>query len=197
MKILKIIGIILGCLVAIVIVLGLIAPKGFKIERSVVIPNTSKEVVFKNISTWSDFLKWNPWSSKDPNQKLTFSGTEGQVGANYKWQGNESVGEGEMTITAITPFEEVDMDLHFIKPFEANNKTIFKMTPEGEGYKVSWVMNGASPFPFNIVNLFMDMEKMIGPDFEKGLNTLKEKAMSEAAASMPVNTETAATDSIK
>ena len=63
---------------------------------------------------------------KDPNQKLTFSGTEGQVGANYKWQGNDIVGEGEMTITAITPFEEVDMDLHFIKPFEANNKTIFK-----------------------------------------------------------------------
>lgn len=62
MKILKIIGIILGCLVAIVIVLGLIAPKGFKIERSVVIPNINKEVVFKNISTWSDFLKWNPWS---------------------------------------------------------------------------------------------------------------------------------------
>ena len=134
---------------------------------------------------------------KDPNQKLTFSGTEGQVGANYKWQGNDIVGEGEMTITAITPFEEVDMDLHFIKPFEANNKTIFKMTPEGEGYKVSWEMYGASPCPFNIVNLFMDMEKMIGPDFEKGLNTLKEKAMSEAAASMSVNTETAAADSIK
>ena len=197
MKILKIIGIVLGCLVAIIIVLGLIAPKEFKIERSIVIPTSNKEVVFKNISTWSDFLKWNPWSSKDPNQKLTYSGTEGQVGANYKWQGNDSVGEGEMTITAITPFEEVDMDLHFIKPFEANNKTIFKMTPEGQGYKVSWEMNGASPFPFNIVNLFMDMEKMIGPDFEQGLKNLKEKVMNEAAASVPLNTETATTDSIK
>jgi hypothetical protein len=88
-----------------------------------------------------------------------------------------------MTITGITPFEKVDMDLHFIKPFETTNKTVFSMTPQGEDYKFSWEMSGASPFPFNIVHLFMDMEKMVGPDFEKGLNTLKEKVMTEATAS--------------
>jgi hypothetical protein len=183
MKLLKILGIILLSVLGIIVVLGLIAPKEFKLERSVVIPTNNKEVIFKNISTWSEFLKWNPWSSKDPNQKLTYKGTEGELGANYHWQGNDSVGEGEMTITGITPFEKVDMDLHFIKPFETTNKTVFSMTPQGEDYKVSWEMSGASPFPFNIVHLFMDMEKMVGPDFEKGLNTLKEKVMTEATAS--------------
>lgn len=186
MKILKIIGIVLLSLIAIVVVLGLIAPKGFKIQRSVVIPTTNKEVVFKNITMWSDFLKWNPWSSKDPNQKLTYKGEEGKVGASYKWDGNDSVGSGEMTIVSLVPNEKVDMDLHFIKPFETTNKTIFSMAPEGEGYKVTWEMSGESPFPLNIMHLFMDMDKMIGPDFEKGLSNLKEKAMSEAAASATV-----------
>ncbi|MFM9944980.1 MAG: SRPBCC family protein [Bacteroidia bacterium] len=186
MKILKILGIVLLGLMAIIVLLGLIAPKDFKVERSIVIPTSNKEVIFKNLSNWSDFLKWNPWSSKDPNQKLTYKGEEGTVGASYKWEGNDSVGCGEMTIVALVPNKKVDMDLHFIKPFETTNKTIFTMVPQGDGYNVNWEMSGSSPFPFNIMHLFMDMDKMIGPDFEKGLNTLKEKALTEAAASLPV-----------
>ena len=185
MKALKISGIILVSLIAAVVVLGLIAPKDFKVERSTVIPTKNKEVVFKNISTWSAFLKWNPWSAKDPNQKLTFIGEEGQVGSSYIWSGNDSVGKGEMTIVSIVPYEKVDMDLNFIEPFESNNKTIFTMKPEGEGYKVNWEMSGSRTFPFNIVHLFMDMDKMIGPDFEKGLNKLKEKSLIDAATPPP------------
>jgi hypothetical protein len=182
MKALKVLGIVLLSIIVIACVLGLVAPKSFKIEKSVVIPTSNKEVVFKNLSTWSDFLKWNPWSAKDPNQKLTFRGTEGTVGANYMWDGNDSVGKGEMTITALVPNERVEMDLNFIKPFETKNKTIFTMAPEGEGYKVTWEMSGESPFPFNIMHLFMDMDKMIGPDFEKGLNNLKEKVLNESSS---------------
>ena len=77
MKVLKILGIVLASIIVLVLVLGLFAPKKVMVERSVLIPTTNKEVIFKNITYFSEFLKWNPWSSKDPNQKITFYGTEG------------------------------------------------------------------------------------------------------------------------
>lgn len=180
MKAIKIVGIVLLSLIVIVVILGLIAPKEFKVSRSITIPTQNQEVVFKNISIWSEFLKWNPWSGKDPSQKITFKGTEGTVGSNYAWAGNDDVGEGEMTITSLTPNTSVESDLHFIKPFEANNKTVMSMAPDGDGIKVTWEMSGKNTFPFSIFSLFMNMDKMVGGDFEKGLNTLKEKCLTEA-----------------
>lgn len=186
MKALKITGIILAALLVIVVILGLIAPKEFKVERAIVIPTNNKEVIFKNLTHWNEFLKWNPWSAMDPNQKLTFTGQDGTVGSGYSWEGNKDVGQGSMTIAAIKEYEMVDMDLHFIKPFEAKNKTYFNMTPEGSGYKVNWSMSGKSDFPMNIFGLFMDMDKMVGGDFERGLESLKKKCVEEAA--MPSET---------
>ena len=185
MKVLKILCIIFISLIAIVVVLGLIAPKNYQVERSAVVPSKNKEVIFKNISIWSEFIKWNPWSELDPNQKVTFKGAEGTVGSSYSWSGNDSVGVGEMTITKLVPNETVESDLHFIKPFESKNKTVMSMTPEADGYKVTWQMRGSTPFPMNIMNLFISMDKMIGKDFEKGLNSLKEKSVKESEAATP------------
>jgi len=181
MKALKITGIILAALVVIVVILGFIAPKEFKVERSIVIPTDNKEVIFKNLTHWNEFLKWNPWSAMDPNQKLTFTGEDGTVGSGYSWEGNKDVGQGSMTIIALKENEMVDMDLHFIKPFESKSKTYFNMTPEGSGYKVNWSMSGKSDFPMNIFGLFMNMDKMVGGDFERGLEALKKKCVEEAA----------------
>lgn len=196
MKALKITGILLAALVVIVFILGFIAPKEFKVERSIVIPTDNKEVIFKNLTHWNEFLKWNPWSAMDPNQKLTFTGEDGTVGSGYSWEGNKDVGQGSMTIAAIKEYEMVDMDLHFIKPFEAKNKTYFHMTPEGSGYKVNWSMSGRSDFPMNIFGLFMNMDKMVGGDFERGLETLKKKCVEEASKSAePTVREDLKTDS--
>lgn len=193
MKVLKITGIVLVVIVLIVVILGFIAPKDYKVERSIVIPTDNKEVVFKNISNWKEFLKWNPWSSLDPNQKLTFSGEEGKVGSGYAWDGNDDVGAGSMTITTLVENERVESDLHFLKPMESKNKTLFSMTPEGDGIKVTWLMSGSSGFPFNVIGLFMNMDKMIGKDFEKGLESLKTKCLAEAVPSAPA-ADTGASD---
>jgi len=189
MKALKIIGIILATLFVLVVLLSLLAPKNFRVERSIVIPTNNKEVIYKNISQWTEFLKWNPWLAKDPNAKIRISGQEGQVGSSYMWEGNKEIGKGEMTITSFKEFERVEEDLHFIKPFESTNKTIFRMKPEDNGYKVSWIIRGKYSFLFGIVAIFMDMEKMVGPDFEKGLNTLKEKCIADAAVSRETSSE--------
>lgn len=180
MKVLKILGIVLIAIVLIGAVLAFIAPKDFKVERSIVIPNSKKEVVYNNLSSWSEFVKWNPWMPMDPNIKLEYKGEAGQIGSSYSWKGNKDVGAGEMTITGLTEFEKVESDLHFLEPFEAKNKTAFAMTPEGTGYKVTWTMSGENSFPMNIFSVFMDMDKMVGPDFEKGLAKLKEKCVNES-----------------
>ena len=187
MKILKISGIILLGFIAVIIVLGLVSPNNFMVERSVVIPTTNKEVIFKNVSVWKDFLKWNPWIAKYPDQKITFKGDEGKVGSGYRWEGNDDAGKGEMSLAGLKPYERVDMDLHFIEPWESTNKTVFTIDPERAGYKVNWQMSGSSSFPLNIMHLFMD--KMIGPDFERGLKKLKEKVLKEEALSVKTTTD--------
>ena len=100
MKIIKILGIVLASIIGLVLILGLFAKKDVKVERSVLIPSTNKEVIFKNLAMYDEFLKWNPWSSKDPNQKLTFSGEQGMVGSSYTRDGNKEVGKGSMAHSA-------------------------------------------------------------------------------------------------
>lgn len=181
MKILKISGIVLLVIIGVILVLGFVSPVDFKVERSVIIPVNEKKVVYDNLVNRTEFLKWNPWMAKYPNQKITFKGEEGKVGSSYKWEGNEDAGKGEMRLTRFVPFERVEMDLHFIEPWETVNKTTFIITPESAGYKVSWIMTGSSPFPFNIMNLFMNC--MIGPDFESGLKNLKQKSLADSTVS--------------
>jgi len=193
MKALKVTGIVLAGVTLIVVVLGLILPKSFKVERSIVIPSNQKEVVFKNLSNWSEFVKWDPWSTRDKNIKLSFSGEEGKIGSSYSWKGNDSVGEGDMKITALAQNQFIESDLHFIKPFKTTNKTVFSMSDEKDGIKVTWSMSGSTPFPINIfMNLFFDMDKQVGGDFDKGLNRLKDKTLQDAAL---INSLTNNTDS--
>ena len=115
-----------------------------------------------------------------PNQKITYKGEDGKIGSRYTWDGNKDAGKGEMTLTGFVPNEKVEMDLHFIKPWETINKVIFKISPEMEGHKVTWQMSGSSSFPLNIMHLFMDY--LVGSDFEKGLTNLKEKCLKDSLA---------------
>lgn len=172
MKVLKIIGIIVLVLVAIVVIAGLIAPKDFDVKRDIVV-NAPEDVVFKNISSLQAFNKWNPWAKLDPNQTVRDSGVDGTVGSSHYWKGNDSVGEGQMTLTKVEANKGVEYDLHFMKPFESHNTAYMNMEKAEGGYKVTWGMKGHMPFPFNAMGLFMNMDKQVGKDFEAGLATLK------------------------
>ena len=66
------------------------------------------------------------------------------------------------------------MNLDFLKPFEATSDTVFTTAPDGPGTRVTWTMSGQNNFMGKAMSLFMDMDKMIGKDFEKGLASLKE-----------------------
>lgn len=180
MKAIKVILFILLGIVGVLLILMAVAPTAMNSERSVVI-NAPKEVVWKNIVMFSNQHKWSPWDKKDPNIKITIEGTDGTVGAVNKWEGNDSVGSGEQTMKKIVPMSSIESELHFIKPFENIAQGFFNVADAEGGVKVSWGFKGEMSRPFNIIGLFMDMDKSIGGDFEAGLASLKALCESEAA----------------
>ena len=167
-------------LIFILILLAIIAlliyaaskPNTFRITRSTSI-KAPPEKVFPLIADLHNFNLWNPWMKKDPNAKMTYSGPETGVGSQHAWQGNKNVGKGSMTVAKLTPHSEVVFNLDFIAPFEAHNTASFTLVPEGESTKVAWAMQGPMPYLAKVMQTFCNMEKMVGPDFEAGLASLK------------------------
>ncbi len=159
---------------AIVILLVVIAmqPATFQVERATEIP-APPSAVFPQVNNLRQWEAWSPWAKKDPNMKTTYSGPESGIGASYAWSGDRNVGEGRMEITEIQPNEHVGMRLEFLKPMKATNTVDFIFEPVGANTRVAWKMHGTNNFMGKAFGLFMDMDKMIGGDFEQGLATMK------------------------
>lgn len=145
----------------------------YVVERTATIAAPPDQVYQRvsNLERWGDF---SPWDELDPNMTKTFNGEPGAVGSTYHWTGNRKVGEGNMTVTDLTPDEQVVLDLKFIKPFKSESVTELDLKPADGGTEVTWRMTGATTFMVKVMSLFgKSMDKMVGPDFEKGLANLK------------------------
>ena len=174
MKFLKILLGIIVALIVIFFVAGFFLPKTYSMSRSIVI-NAPDSVVYRNVADFNQFMKWNPWYKMEPSAKITISGTPGQPGHLYKWDG-EKTGLGQMQIIEVQPGKLVDEELKFIKPMESVSNIKFIMAPDAGGIRVDWVMSGENNGTTEKwFGLMMDM--MMGKDFENGLKDLK--AMSE------------------
>lgn len=173
-------------------------PADYKVERNTII-NAPAGVVYKNISDLREFVKWNPWSGKDPDIKIVYEGEPGTVGSSYQWKGNKQVGEGKMTVTALQPGSRVEQKLEFIKPFPSIANVYLTIEAAESGQKVTWGMTGKSGFISRVFLTFMGgMEKAIGPDYDKGIQELKRKCEAEAspapaAETTPANGSTEST----
>jgi uncharacterized protein YndB with AHSA1/START domain len=165
--------------IAIVLVLVLAAfaafvatrPAEFRIARSRTVA-APPDVVHPYVSDFQHWPEWSPWEKLDPAMKKEISGAPAGTGAVYYWSGNSDVGEGRMTITDSRPPQSVTIRLEFLKPFAATNTTQFDFVPSGTGTSVTWAMTGHNNFMAKAFSVFMDMDKMIGADFEKGLASL-------------------------
>lgn len=153
-------------------------PDEFMISRSTSI-NAPATIVFEHLNDFHEWQGWSPWDKIDADLKRTYSGPDTGVGATYHWEGKET-GEGEMKITDAKAGEHVGISLNFIKPFPAENTVDFDLVKEGEGTKVTWRMNGKSNFMSKLFGTFVNMDKMVGADFEKGLADLKKHAEADA-----------------
>jgi Polyketide cyclase / dehydrase and lipid transport len=160
-------------IVAVVVVQ--IQPNQFRIERSTTIRASAADV-FAQVNDLHKWEAWSPWAKRDPAMKQTYEGPESGVGAISSWSGNKEVGEGRMTITQSQPSELVRIKLEFLKPYKATNVSEFKIQPQGDQSMVTWSMSGENDFMMKAVHLVMNMDKMVGADFEKGLANLKSLA---------------------
>lgn len=158
----------------IVVLVGVVAvqPAEFRITRSATIA-APPSAVFEQVNDFHKWNDWSPWAKLDSHAKNTFEGPAAGTGAKFAWSGNNEVGEGSMTITKSKPSERILMDLVFVKPFAATNVTEFTFRPDGAGTAVTWSMNGRNNFIGKAVGLFMNCDKMVGGQFEKGFANLK------------------------
>jgi hypothetical protein len=154
-------------------------PDTYHIERSATM-TAPPEVVFARVNDLHAWSEWSPWDKLDPAMKKTFGGPESGPGASYAWEGNDKVGAGSMTIQTATRPTTVGLELQFLKPFKDTSHTTFAFAPEGAGTKVTWSMDGKNQFLGKVMCLFMDMDKEVGGDFEKGLASLSEVTAKDA-----------------
>ena len=158
--------------IAVLLIAGLFIPKELHVERSIVI-NAPHNVIHEQVSSLQKINEWSPWKDYDSEMKVRYEGKDGEVGSVSHWEGNEDVGKGSQEIISITE-DKIETKVNFIEPWESKMVATYTLEQEEEGIKVTWGSDGENPYPLNVFSLFMNMDEMIGKDFEKGLVRLKE-----------------------
>lgn len=173
MKVLKFIGIGLATLVVLLLVVALIVPKEFTYEKTISI-YAPIDTVWASTSSLSGLDKWSPWNDHDPNMKKEMTGIDGTVGALQSWTSDvEGVGVGSQTIATIEKPTLFETKLDFMKPRESHGMAYIKLVSNGKATKATWGMKGHLPYPFNTMILVMNINKMMGKDWDNGLDKLK------------------------
>ena len=158
--------------IAAVLVVAAFKPDTFKVQRRAVI-KAPPEKIYPLLSDFQRWGAWSPWEKKDPSMKRSFGGPKEGKGSTYAWDGDKNVGQGRMEIVEATAPSKVALKLDFVKPFEAHNTVQFDLIPKGELTEVVWDMQGPVPYVGKIMHVFVNMDRMVGADFEAGLANLK------------------------
>lgn len=172
---LKIIAIVVAVLVVLILVVLIAAATRadtFRVERSATI-NAPPEKVYALVADFHQWPQWSPYEKLDPAAKKTFSGASSGEGAVYAWEGNSQAGAGRIEITEAKEPNRIAMDLHMMKPFDCHNVVVFTFTEKEKGTQVTWAMEGPQPFMGKVMSLFINMDKMVGGQFEEGLANLR------------------------
>jgi uncharacterized protein YndB with AHSA1/START domain len=174
LKTLAIIGVVIVVAIAGILLYAATKPDSFRVQRTVLI-NAPSDKVFPLINDMKAWTAWSPYEKKDPAMKRTYGAVTAGKGATYAWDGDKNVGQGSMEIVESSP-RKIVLKLDFLKPFEAHNLGEFVLEPKGDSTSVTWAIYGPSPYMSKVVGTFMNIDDMIGRDFEKGLADLKAAA---------------------
>jgi uncharacterized protein YndB with AHSA1/START domain len=167
-----IVVVLLVVAVAGVLVLAATKPDTFRVQRATSI-KAPPEKIFPLLNDLRSFASWSPYEHKDPAMKRTYSGAARGKGAVYEWDGDKNVGSGRIEIAETSPPSGVTLKLDMLKPFEAHNIVEFTLEPKRDSTNVTWAMHGRVPYLAKIVHVFLDVDTMVGNDFETGLANLK------------------------
>jgi K+-transporting ATPase KdpF subunit len=172
MNIIATIAIVLAVGIAAVLVFALIKPDTFRVERSLAMTAQAGDI-YPLVADFRRWTGWSPYEGRDPAMKRTFGGAEQGKGATYAWDGNNNVGAGNMEILDASTPSKLRIKLDFERPFEGHNTAEFTFVPQGDATLVTWSMYGPAPFMSKLMQVFINMDNMIGKDFEAGLANLK------------------------
>ena len=167
-----IIAVVLAVAIAIVLVLAATKPDTFRVQRAAMV-KAPPESIFPLINDFHRWGTWSPYENKDPAMKRTYSGADSGKGAVYAWDGNKNAGSGRMEILDASMPSKIVIKLDFFTPFEGHNTAEFTMLPQGDGTNLTWAMHGPAPFMSKVMQVFINMDNMIGKDFAIGLANLK------------------------
>jgi hypothetical protein len=171
-EVIAIIAVVLAIVIVAILIFAASKPNTFSVERAISV-KAPPEKIFPLINDFHQWVSWSPYENKDPAMKRSYSGAESGKGAVYGWEGNSNVGSGRMEILDASAPSKILIKLDFFKPFEGHNTAEFTMLPQGDATDLNWVMRGPAPFISKLMQVFMNLDHMIGKDFEIGLANLK------------------------
>src|ERR1700712_4931241 len=148
----------------------------YSVERTVNVKAPASRV-HGLVNDFHHWTGWSPWEDPDAHLDRSYPGPDEGIGAHYAWSGNRKAGAGSMEITRSSA-EEIVVDVEFLKPFKSTSTTVFSFVTAGEGTDVTWQMTGEQKGMMAVFGKLMKMDKLIGPDFEKGLARVKVAAES-------------------
>lgn len=160
-----------GAVVALVVIASR-KPNVFRIERRITL-SAPPAVIFPYLDSLEAWQSWSPWARKDPNMRTTYGPARAGLGASMGWEGNGQVGKGQMRIIESRAPEQVVYQLEFEKPFRASNRASFVLTPVASGTELVWSMEGPATLINKVMDQLMNMDRMVGRDFEAGLANLR------------------------
>jgi uncharacterized protein YndB with AHSA1/START domain len=172
LEVIVIIAVIVAIAIAGVLVFAATKPDTLRVRRSISI-NAPPPQIFPLIADFHQWRNWSPYEQKDPAMKRSYDGAERGKGAIYAWDGDKNVGSGRMEILEAAEPQKIVIKLDFFTPFEGHNTAEFTMLPQGDGTHVTWLMHGPARFMTKLIQVFMNLDNMIGKDFEAGLANLK------------------------
>jgi len=173
MKLFKLTGIFLLIVVCVLVITSMVLPPKQRIERVITI-NAPANIIFKQLVKLENFNTWLVWNQNDPKIINTIAGKDGTLGASSSWVGDPEIsGEGKIVITSIVPNKKIIHRLSFIKPKTREAESEFMLEELNGATKLTWEFDMTTPRPWNIFNLFYNMDKKMGKDFEDGLKNMK------------------------
>ena len=175
LKAVAIIAAVLAVGIAVVLAVALTKPDTFRVERALAV-KAPAGAIYPLIADFHRWTGWSPYEERDPDMKRTFGGAAQGKGATYAWDGNKDIGAGRMEILEANVPSKLRIKLDFERPFEGHNTAEFTFVPQGDATLVTWAMYGPAPFMSKVMQVFINMDTMIGKDFETGLASLKKLA---------------------
>lgn len=164
--------IIIVVLIAAVLLFAATKPDSFRIQRAASI-KAPPEKIFNILNDFRKSPEWSPYEKNDPAMKRTFSGAPAGKGSIYEFDGNKDVGAGRIEIIESLPPKKVVLQLNMLRPFKGSNIVEYTLKPKGDSTEVVWAMNGPMSFFSKLICIFINIDRIVGTDFEVGLANLK------------------------